>query len=129
MKGSDGSFGFARPERQQIVQWYAELLLRIPTQVLLDESRREAVKAGGHRRVSGEEISRSSDGQRDVERLRGLLHETAGAFQHGKGRMPFVQMTDFRLDAERAEQPPSADSQEQLLLSDATPDRRHITRW
>ena len=68
MKGSDGSFGFARPERQQIVQWYAELLLRIPTQVLLDESRRESVKAGGHRRVSGEEISRSSDGERDARK-------------------------------------------------------------
>jgi hypothetical protein len=41
-------------------------------------------------------------GQRDFEGLPGLFHETAGALQHGEGRMPFIQVTDFRLDAERA---------------------------
>ena len=87
---------------QQIVEWYAELLLGIPTEVLLDEGRSEPVKAGGHCRVGGEEVPRSRDGQRDVEGLPGLLHETAGAFQHGEGRMPFIQVTDFRLNAERA---------------------------
>jgi hypothetical protein len=30
--------------------------------------------------------------------------------------MPFIQVTDFRLDAERAEQPPSADPEKQLLF-------------
>ena len=30
------------------------------------------------------------------------LHEAPRAFQHGKRRMPFIQVTDFRLDAERA---------------------------
>ena len=43
----------------------------------------------------------SSDGQRDFEGLPGLFHETSGALQHGKGRMPFIQMADLRLDAER----------------------------
>ena len=76
----------------------------------------ETVKSGGHCRVGGEEVSRSSDRQCDFEGLRGLLHETAGAFQHGKGRMPFIQMTDFRMDAKRTKQPPSADPEEQLLL-------------
>src|SRR5487761_1161780 len=33
-----------------------------------------------------------------------------GAFQDGEGRMAFIQVADFRLDAERVEQPPSADS-------------------
>ena len=28
--------------------------------------------------------------------------KVAGALQHGEGRMPFIQVTDFRLDAERA---------------------------
>ena len=87
---------------QQIVECDAELLLGIPTEVLLDEGRSETVKAGGHCRVGGEEIPRSRDGQRDFEGLPGLFHETPGALQHGKGRMPFIQMTDFRLDAERA---------------------------
>ena len=38
----------------------------------------------------------------DVKGLACFLHETPGAFQHGEGRMAFVQVTDFRLDAERA---------------------------
>ena len=66
--------------------------------------------------MGSEEVPRSSDGQRDFEGLRGLLHETAGAFQHGKGRMPFIQMTDFRLNAKRAKQSPSADPEQQFLL-------------
>jgi hypothetical protein len=82
--------------------------LRVPSEVLLDEGRSETIKAGGHRRVGGEEVSRSRGGQRDFEGLPGLFHETAGALQHGEGRMPFIQMTDFRLDAQRASnrQPP-----------------------
>ena len=87
---------------QQIVECDAELLLGVATQVLLDEGRIEAVKAGGYCRVGGEEISRSRDGQCHFEGLPRLFHETPGAFQHGEGRMPFIQMTDFRLDAERA---------------------------
>ena len=66
--------------------------------------------------MSGEEVARSSDGQRDFEGLRGLLHEAAGTFQHGKGRMPFIQMTDFRLEAKRTKQSPSADPKDQFLL-------------
>ena len=76
----------------------------------------ETVKAGGHCRVGSEKVSRSSDGQSDFEGLSCLLHETAGAFQHGKGRMAFIQMTDFRLDAKRSKEPPSADPEEQFLL-------------
>ena len=83
---------------------------------MLDESRSETVKAGSHRRVGGEKVPRSRDGQRDFESLPGLLHETSGAFQHGEGRMPFIQMTDFRLDAERREQSPSADPEQHFLL-------------
>ena len=94
----------------------AELLLGIAAEVLLDEGRSETVEAGGHRRVGGEEVARPRDGQRDFEGLPGLFHEAAGALQHGEGRMPFIQVADFRLDAERAEQPPAADPEEQFLL-------------
>ena len=116
MKLSDESFGFWRPRASKSWSGNAEFLLGITTEVLLDESRSETVKAGGHCRVGGEEVPRSRDGQRDFERLRGLLHETAGALQHGKGRMPFVQVTDFRLDAECGEQPPAANPEKQFLL-------------
>ena len=98
-------------QRQQIVQRDAELLFGVPPEVVFDESRSETVEAGGHRRVGGEEVARSRDGQCDFKRLPGLLHETAGALQHGERRMPFVQMADFRLDAERGEQPPAADAE------------------
>ena len=43
------------------------------------------------------------------------LHETAGTLQHGERRMPFIEMADFRLNAERGEQPPPADPENELL--------------
>ena len=101
---------------QQIVDGDAKLVLGVPTEVLLDEIRSEAVKAGGHRRVGGEKVPRSRDGQCDFERLPGLVHEGPGSFQNGERRMPFIQMADFRLDAKRVEQPPAADSEHNLLL-------------
>src|SRR5208337_4917906 len=52
---------------QQIVECYAESLLGITAEVLLDKGRRETVKAGGHGSVGGEEVSRSSGGQRYFE--------------------------------------------------------------
>ncbi|MGA9135163.1 MAG: hypothetical protein WB384_24415 [Candidatus Sulfotelmatobacter sp.] len=39
----------------------AELLFGIPPEVLLDEGRMETVKAGGHGRVGGEEITRAGN--------------------------------------------------------------------
>ena len=107
---------FLAAQGKQLVQRDAEFLLGIGTEIFLDEGRGETVKAGGHCRVGGEEVPRSSDGQRDFEGLRRLLHETVCSFQHGKGRMPFVQMTHLRLEAERAEQPPAADPEHHLLL-------------
>src|ERR1017187_1040931 len=86
-------------QSQQIAEGNAEFLLCITAEVLLDEGRSETVKAGSHGRVGGKEISRSRDGQRDFEGLLALLHETAGALQHGKGRVPLIQVTYFRFDA------------------------------
>ena len=94
----------------------AELVLGIPTEVLLDEGRSETVKTGGHRRVGGKEVARSRDGQCDFEGLPGLFHEGSSPFQHGEGGMPFIQVADFGLDAERIEQAPSADPEDQFLL-------------
>ena len=74
---------------------------------MFDESRSETIKAGGDRRVGGEKISCARGGQRDIEGLRVLLHEVAGAFQHRKGRVPFIQVADFRFDAKGGKQPPA----------------------
>ena len=46
----------------------------------------------------------------------GLFHETASALENGEGRVPLVQVTDLGLQAERAEQAPSADPEQQFLL-------------
>ena len=88
-------------QRQQIVERDAELLPGVAAEAVLDQGRSETVEAGGHRRVRGEEIARARDGQRDLEGLPGRLHETPRAFQHGERRMPFIQVADLRLDAER----------------------------
>ena len=45
-----------------------------------------------------------------------LFHEVAGAFENGECRMPFIQVTHLRFDPERAEQPPSADPEQDFLL-------------
>ena len=116
MKFSDAVVRILAAQGQQIVECDAKLLLGVPPKVLFDESRSEAVKAGGDGRVGGEEVSRPRGGQRDFEWLRVLFHEIAGAFQNGEGGMPFIQVTDFRLDAQGGEQAPSADAQEHLLL-------------
>ncbi len=65
--------------------------------------------------MGGEQIARSRYGQCNFEGLPGRLHETARPFQHGERSMAFIQMTDFRLDAECGKQPPSADPKYQLL--------------
>src|ERR1019366_5747442 len=95
---------------------YAEFLRGITAEVLLDESRGETVETRSHRRVRGEEVPRSSRGECHFEGLPSFFHEVAGTFQHREGGMPFIQVTDLRLDPERAEQPPSADPEQQFLL-------------
>ena len=116
LKGSDESSGFWRPKRQQVVERNAELLFRVSAKVLLDEVRSETVKAGCYCRMSREEIAGSSCRQRHLEGLSRFFHEAAGALQHRERRVAFIQMTDFRLESERAKQAPSADSEQQLLL-------------
>ena len=101
---------------QKIVDSNAELLPGVPSEILLDESRGETVEPCRDRSMRGKEVSRPRDGQRDFEGLSGLLHETAGPFQYDKGRVPFIEMTDFGPDAKRTEESPAAQPEEQLLL-------------
>src|ERR1039457_2654518 len=101
---------------QQTMEADAELFSSIMTEVLFDEHWSETIKARSHRRVGREYISRPRGSQRHFERLRVLLHETAGALQHSKGRMTFIQVTDIRLDAERSKQSPTADPKQHLLF-------------
>ena len=88
----------------------------IPPEVLLDEGRREPIKSRDHCRVGGEKVARARDRQRRFEGLRVRLHEAAGALQHGKSSMPFIQVTDFWFNAQCGEQPPAANSKQHFLL-------------
>ena len=99
------------PRGQQTVEMDAEIVLGIAAEVLLDQSPREAIEAGGHCRVGGEQLPRLRNGQRHVKGLRCLQHETAGSLQHREGRMTLIEVTDFRLDAKFGKQPPTADSE------------------
>ena len=101
---------------QQIVKCNAKFLLCILSEVLFDESRSEKIKAGGHWRVCSEKIPRSRNGKCNFEGQPGFFHETSRPLQHSEGRMPFIQVTDFRLDAQCAEQPPAANPEKQFLL-------------
>jgi hypothetical protein len=62
--------------------------------------------------MSSQEISCPRGSQCDREGLRALLHEAAGTFQYRKGRMPFIEVTNLRLNAESNEQSPSTDSKQ-----------------
>ena len=48
--------------------------------------------------------------------LAGLFHEVAGAFEYGKCRVTFIQMTHFRFDPESTKQTPSAYPKQDFLL-------------
>ena len=96
---------------KQVGESYAELLLRIMSQVGFDEGWSETVKARSHCCVGGEEIADPSRGQGHFERLPGFFHETSGSLQHREGRMTFIEVTDFGFKSERYEQPPAADSE------------------
>lgn len=65
--------------------------------------------------MGGEEIPRAGDRQRHLEWTLVVLHEAAGPLEHGEGRVTLVQMTDLRLQTERAQQAPADDSEDELL--------------
>ncbi len=100
LKLSDASLGFRRPSASKSSSGDAKSFLCVSTEVLFDQVGSETIETGGHGGMCGEQVSRSRDGQRDLEWLSGFFHETASTFQHGEGRMSFVQMTDFRLECQ-----------------------------
>jgi hypothetical protein len=83
--------------------------------ILLNERRSETIKPSSHRRMGREKISRMRSGQRHFKRLRIFLHETAGTLQHREGCMTFIQVADIRMDVQRRQQSPAANSQQHFL--------------
>ena len=77
---------------------------------------RESVVARGHRCVRGEDVAGTRDGQCNVEGAACGLHERARTLQDGERRVALVEMADLRPDAERAQQTPPANAEDDLLF-------------
>ena len=102
-------------EREEPAGLDAQPLLGVLSQVPLDERRREAIEAGRHRGVGGEEGAGPRDRQGHVEGLAALFHEGPGPLQDRERRMPLVEMTDLGLEPEGTQKPPPADPQQEFL--------------
>jgi len=68
LKLSDESSELCRPSASKSLNANPEFLLGIAPQVLFDKSRIESVKTSIYGRVGGKEVSRSSRGQRHIEK-------------------------------------------------------------
>ena len=115
LSGSSTSSGPDAPERQQVVDGHAELPLRVAAERGRDELAPEAIEARVDRRVGGEDVARTGRGERDVERNLRLRHEVAGALQRDERRVPLVEVTDLRQEADRPKQATAADPEGHLL--------------
>ena len=70
--------------------------------MLPDQVRGEAIKAGFHRGMGRKEIAGPRHLEGHLKRLPRRFHEIQGSFQYGEGRVPFIQMADFRIDPQSA---------------------------
>ncbi len=83
--------------------------------MLPHQVRREAVEAGLHRRVGGEEIAGPRHLERHLKRLAGGLHEIRGPLQYGERRVAFVEMAHLGIEPQGSQEPPAANTQHELL--------------
>ena len=72
-------------------------------QVLPAEFRVEAIKACRHCRVGGKHVAGPGNRQCEVKGDMMIRHIAAGAFKHGKRCMSFVEMANFRIQADLAQ--------------------------
>lgn len=80
------------------------------------ERHKKPIEARLHRRAGGKEIAGAGGAQGHGKRAVILDREAARPLEHGEGSVPFIQVTDLGLQVQRAERPPPADAEYQLLL-------------
>src|SRR5208282_922959 len=68
-----------------------------------------------HRGVRSKEISGAGRREGNVKRHGLTIHEVPRSLEHGEGSVAFIEMADFGLLSERAQQAPSPDPQHHLL--------------
>ena len=103
---SDVSFGFWRPRASKSWTVMPSSLGRTNRGMLNEGWRKRSKPAATAVRAVKRLPARVTASA--IQRLPFLVHATC-SFQNRECRMPFIQVADFRLDAECAEQPPSAD--------------------
>ena len=75
----------------------------------------KTIEAGRHGRVGREHVAGARRSQRLAKRHAVLLHEAARALDHDEGRVSLVEVTHVDPEAERIEEPPPADAEDDLL--------------
>jgi hypothetical protein len=100
----------------QVVEGNAQFFLRVPAEIMFNETGGESIETCLHGGVGREEISPSGHGQRRLEGLSTLSHKGPGPFQNGKSRVSFVEMTNLGMKAQGFEQTPAADAEDHFLL-------------
>ena len=81
----------------------------------MDQTSVKAVEPGGDGGVGGKKIASAGNIQGYVKCSLMILHVTARPFEHGKCRMTLIEMADFRLQANGAEQAPAANTKNKFL--------------
>ena len=115
MQNSSSSLpGIFAAERHQAVMREAEIFAE-RSQMLFNQIRAEAVVAGGHRRVRGEDdfAGDAVDGVVEIQAF--FLHAIANRFEHRESAMAFVEMQHARRDAHRFQRAEAADAEQQFL--------------
>ncbi len=101
-------------EAEEVVVRQVERLADL-AEVFLDELAREAVVAGGDRRVGGEDGHPGDLPGRLAEGEPFGFHQVAAHLQPGEGAVAFVEVEDRGVDPHRLDRPDAADPEEQLL--------------
>ena len=96
-------------QAHQLLERDAQLVAQ-RAEVLLDQAAVEAVVAGGHGRVRGEDGVLGDVAQGVVEAQAVVLHPLANRFERGERAVAFVQVVDARRDAQRRQRPHAADA-------------------
>ena len=102
------------PQAHQLLGRDAQFVAQ-RAEVLLDQVAVEAVVAGGHGRVGGEDGVLRHLAQGGVEAHAVVLHVVADGLQRGEGAVALVEMIDAGHDAQRLQRAHAADAGDQLL--------------
>src|SRR5208337_4638299 len=102
-------------EGEQFVDWNTQNVGGIMPEKRVHELWCESVKSRNHRGVRSKEISGAGRREGNVKRHGLTIHEVPRSLEHGEGSVAFIEMADFGLLSERAQQAPSPDPQHHLL--------------